>query len=131
MICRPPIPRAALRAGFALALAAFPAVATGHAALVRAAPGPREAVRVAPARVQLWFSERLEPAYSTLSVWANQARVDGGTARVSADDARLLSVALPPLDRGRYEVKYRVLSIDGHVVEGTYPFTVTERAPAR
>jgi methionine-rich copper-binding protein CopC len=120
-----------IRAALALALLLLPSAAAAHAALVRAVPGAREAVRVAPARVQLWFSERLEPAYSTLSVWLAETRVDRGDARVAPDDPRRLTVALPRLDRGRYVVKYRVLSVDGHIVEGAYPFTVTERAAAR
>ncbi|HEX7124257.1 MAG TPA: copper resistance protein CopC, partial [Thermodesulfobacteriota bacterium] len=34
-------------------------------------------------------------------------------------------VGLPPdLPAGAYTVKYRVLSADGHVVEGSYRFTV-------
>jgi hypothetical protein len=115
----------------ALGLALLPSVAVAHAALVRAEPGARETVRVAPARVQLWFSERLEPAYSGVSVWREETRVDRGDARVGSDDPRRLSVSLPALDRGRYLVRYRVLSIDGHVVEGAYPFTVTEQAATR
>ena len=44
---------------------------------------------------------------------------------------RLLSVALPPLPGGAYAVRYRVLSVDGHVVEGAYSFTVAGGANGR
>ena len=117
-----------IRAALALAVLALPSVAQAHAALVRAAPAARETVRVTPARAQLWFSERLEPAYSTMSVWQERARVDRGDATVGPDDPRSLSVSLPSLDRGRYLVKYRVLSVDGHVVEGSFPFSVSGAA---
>ncbi len=108
-----------------------PGAVEAHATLVRAVPPPRATVRVPPRRVQLWFSQRLEPAYSTMSVWNDGMRVDAGRVAVSRDDARSLSVALPPLRRGVYVVKYRVLSIDGHVVEGSHSFTVRGEAARR
>ncbi len=77
----------------------------------------------------MWFSERLEPAYATASVW-NEAgkQVDGGDAKVDPDDPVLLSVSTPNLSPGRYTVRFRVLSVDGHVVESRYTFTVKARA---
>ena len=38
-------------------------------------------------------------------------------------------MSTPNLGPGRYIVRFRVLSVDGHVVESSYIFTV--RAPAR
>jgi methionine-rich copper-binding protein CopC len=35
-----------------------------------------------------------------------------------------LSVSLRPLASRRYVVKYRVLSVDGHVVESAFSFTL-------
>ena len=120
-------PRLALCIGL-LVLAALPAGVEAHAVLVRSAPEARASVRVPPRRAQLWFSERLEPAYATMSVWNDRTKVDSGDAEVSREDARQLSVALPPLDRGVYVVKYHVLSVDGHVAEGGYSFTVKGEA---
>jgi len=79
----------------------------------------------APARVVLWFNERLEAQFSQASVW-NTARqqVDGGDVLVDPDDAKKLSVGIPTLPAGTYTVKYRVLSVDGHIVESEFPFTV-------
>ena len=115
------------------ALVLLPAVAGAHAVLVRAVPPPRATLRAAPRRARLWFSERLEPVYSTASVWseATGSAVAAGPTAVSADDPRLLSVALPPLPGGAYAVRYRVLSVDGHVVEGAYSFTVAGGATGR
>jgi hypothetical protein len=36
-------------------------------------------------------------------------------------------VSLPPLVPGRYTVNFRVLSVDGHVVESKLTFTVKAR----
>ncbi|MGH7266681.1 MAG: copper resistance CopC family protein [Candidatus Rokuibacteriota bacterium] len=116
--------RRALIGLLALALLA-PIDAAAHAYLVKSVPTRRAAVLRAPARVQLWFNERIEPAFSRLAVWdAAGAQVDSKDARVSAEDPRELSVGLPPLAAGAYIVRFRVLSVDGHVVESEFPFTV-------
>jgi methionine-rich copper-binding protein CopC len=111
----------------ALALAALvrPGTAAAHAVLVRSSPARRAALTHPPARVDLWFSERLEPAYSSVSV-TNAAgdRVDLGDVTVGLDDPRRLGVSLTTLEPGRYAVRFRVLSVDGHVVEAGFAFTV-------
>lgn len=111
-----------------LALLLAPAAARAHAVLVKSSPARRAVVTTPPARVELTFNERLEPAYSTVSVWtADNRRVDDGAVVVGPEDARRLSVGLSPLAHGTYTVKFRVLSVDGHVVEGTFPFDVRPR----
>jgi methionine-rich copper-binding protein CopC len=111
------------------ALLALPGSSHSHSLLVRSQPGQRATVIRPPERVQMWFSERLEPAYATASVW-NEAgkQVDGGDAKVDPDDPVLLSVSTPNLGPGRYTVRFRVLSVDGHIVESRYTFTVKARA---
>jgi methionine-rich copper-binding protein CopC len=102
-----------------------PAPAWSHAYLVRSAPAARAVVARAPERVQLWFNERLEPAYSRVSVWSRDGqRVDAGDVQVAPAEPTRLSVGVPPLAAGAYTVKYRVLSVDGHVVEAEFGFTV-------
>ena len=101
------------------------APAWAHAYLVRSTPAARAVVGRAPERVQLWFNERLEPAYSRVSVWSGAGeRVDVGDVQVARTDATRLSVGLPPLPAGAYVVKYRLLSVDGHVVEAEFGFRV-------
>jgi hypothetical protein len=102
-----------------------PALAWGHAALVRSTPAPRATLARAPGRVRLWFNERLEPAFARVSVWDGQGRqVDRQDVLVGPEDPKALSVGIPTLGPGPYTVKYRVLSVDGHVVEGSFRFTV-------
>ena len=110
------------------ALALWPALALAHAVLVKSVPGQRAALAEPPPRVELWFNERLEPAYSKASV-TNEAgtQVDLRDVTVSAQDPRRLSLSLPALAPGRYTVSFRVLSVDGHVVESKLSFTVKDR----
>jgi methionine-rich copper-binding protein CopC len=109
----------------AVGSALLPLAARAHSQLARSQPGRGAAVARAPERVRLWFSERLEPAYATLSVWSEAGvQVDAGDAGVDAADPTLLSVGAPNLAPGRYTVRYRVLSVDGHIVESSFAFTV-------
>jgi copper resistance protein C len=108
-----------------IGVALLPASALGHAVLVKAVPAQRAALTEPPPKVELWFNERLEPAYSRASV-TNEAgaQIDLRDATVSKDDPKRLSLSLPPLGPGRYTVRYRVLSVDGHVVGSSLTFTV-------
>jgi methionine-rich copper-binding protein CopC len=82
--------------------------------------------------VRLWFSVRLESAFSTAELLDHSGkRINEQLARVSPADARLLSFKVPRLPSGEYTVKYRVLSLDGHVVESEFRFTVKTGADMR
>lgn len=110
---------------FLLGLLLAPVLSSAHAYLVKATPTRRAVLFQAPDRVQLWFNERLEAQFSRLSVWDDQGKpVDLGDARVGADDPKNLSVGVAIANPGVYTVRFRVLSVDGHVVEGEFPFTV-------
>jgi len=112
-----------------LALCA-PALALAHAALVKSEPARRAALSKPPQVLRLWFNERLEPAYATVTLSRDgQGPVATPPARVDAADPRLLVLELPPLEPGTYTVKYRVLSVDGHTVDQAYDSSV--KPPAR
>jgi len=102
-----------------------PGLAWGHAALVRSTPAQRATVARAPERVRLWFNEPLEAKFASISVWDAQGkRIDQRDGLVGPEDPKALSVGLPALGPGTYTVRYRVLSVDGHVVKGAFRFTV-------
>jgi methionine-rich copper-binding protein CopC len=118
--------RRAAALGLALGLVMGTAATAGaHASLVRSSPARRAVLLRSPERVQLWFNERLEPAFSRITVTdAAGVAVHLGEAAVAADDPVRLSVGVRPLAAGTYTVRFRVLSVDGHVVEGEFPFTL-------
>jgi hypothetical protein len=96
-----------------------------HALLQKSEPARRAMLSRAPAQVRLWFSERLEPAFCSLSVHDPAGRpVTEEAARVSVEDPKLLELRLPALGAGTYTVRYKVLSVDGHTVKASYRFTV-------
>lgn len=116
------IGRLAFAAGLVLGVAT---AAGAHAFLERAEPRVGSTVRTPPTQVRLWFSERLEPAFSTVRV-VNGAgeQVDKGDAQVESSVPKQLRVSLPPLSPGTYKVIWRVLSVDTHVTEGTFTFRI-------
>ena len=117
--------RKQLLGAWVLGLALLPTAALAHAVLIKSIPAQRSSLTESPPRVELWFNERLEPAYSRASVTDEAGmQIDLRDALVSKEDARRLSLSLPPLRPGRYAVKFRVLSVDGHVVESSLTFTV-------
>jgi copper resistance protein C len=99
--------------------------AAAHAFLDHASPRVGGAMAQAPGEVRVWFTEKLEPAFSTLRVVdAGGKQVDKKDKQVDASDATSMRVSLPPLPKGRYRVYWRVLSADTHVTEGDYTFEV-------
>jgi len=100
-------------------------LADAHALLVRTSPPRRAVLRDAPKQVQLWFNERLEPAYASVTV-SNQSgtEVSAMKAAVEGEDRKGLSLRLPPLEPGTYTVRFRVLSVDGHLAEDSFAFSV-------
>ena len=103
----------------------FVSLAGAHAFLDHATPAVGSAVRALPAQVKLWFTQKLEPAFSSVRVLDRSGKqVDKGDPQVDRADATLLRVSLPQLAPGTYRVVWRVLSVDSHVTEGDFTFNV-------
>ncbi|OLC14652.1 MAG: hypothetical protein AUH29_09920 [Candidatus Rokubacteria bacterium 13_1_40CM_69_27] len=99
--------------------------AAAHAVLDRADPRVGSTVSTAPSEVKLWFTENLEPAFSTIRVVdADGRQVDRADGRVDADNPALLRITLSLLPAGTYRVLWRVVSVDTHVTEGEFTFTI-------
>jgi methionine-rich copper-binding protein CopC len=116
-----------LRLSWVVLFAFWPAISFAHAYLVKSIPARRATLLASPAKIQLWFNERLEPRFSTIAVFDSNGKQLGlGSAAVAAADPKQLALAPGILPPGRYVVKFRVLSIDGHAVEDSFPFTIRE-----
>ncbi len=97
--------------------------ASAHAFLDHAQPRVGSTLHSAPAGVELWFSQDLEPAFSTLRVVDSAGKqVDKKDKSVSDRDKTEMTVSLPALPPGKYRVYWRVLSVDTHVTEGDFTF---------
>ncbi|MGW0243031.1 copper resistance CopC family protein [Micromonospora chalcea] len=119
---------ALLAALFTTALLLVPATpAAAHNSLQEATPARDARLTTAPTQVTLRFLQRLNPAFTTITlrdstdrqVPASAPAVDGATGTVTIEE---------PLANGTYTVAYRVVSRDGHPVQGSYRFTVADPA---
>lgn len=121
---------ATITLAMALSLHATPVLA--HAMLVKAEPARRAALVKAPVQVRLWFNEGVEKDYAALTVLDESKRpLTEVIPQISADDPKSIVLPLPELPPGKYTVKFRVLSVDGHVVDSSYDFTVKSKAPGK
>jgi methionine-rich copper-binding protein CopC len=97
---------------------------TAHAFLDRAEPRVGSTVRAAPRELTLWFTQNLEPAFSTVTIADDSGqRVDAGKPSISGS---VMRAPLRPIRPGTYRVKWRVLSVDTHTTEGSFTFKVGE-----
>jgi copper transport protein len=128
--------RARLAALTALAAATFaaaaPAPAGAHAVLLRAEPADGSRLGSSPHAIRLWFSERIAPRFSSVTLvdaaGRDVLRASGGTVAHAPNELVLVS---PRLARGTYTLLWRVLAEDdGHTTSGTVAFGVGTRAVA-
>lgn len=113
---------AAIAAGVAIVAAGTAAAA--HAAFVGSDPADGAAV-LAPPSVTLTFTEELLALGIDIAV-TDEAGADRTAGDPDLSVARQVTVPVDATDPGAYTVRYRVVSIDGHVVEGAVHFTVVE-----
>jgi methionine-rich copper-binding protein CopC len=103
--------------------------AFAHSMLVKAEPPRRAVLTKAPSQVRLWFNEKIEGDYASLVVLdAKKQPISDVKPTLAPDDQKSIVLPLPELAPGKYSVKFRVLSVDGHVVESSFDFTVKGEA---
>jgi methionine-rich copper-binding protein CopC len=96
-----------------------------HAFLKRAEPTVGSTVQTSPNEVRIWFTENIEPAFSTIQVFdASSKEVDKRDVHLDGSNHALLQLSLPPLKAGTYKVVWRVVSVDTHVTNGSFAFRI-------
>ncbi len=106
--------------------------AEAHAFLDHASPEVGSTVPSAPATVTMWFTQQLEPAFTTATVTdASGKSVDAGAAQVASNNPTELKVPLKPLAPGTYTVAWHALSVDTHTTQGHFTFEVTGKVAGR
>ncbi|MGE3287134.1 MAG: copper resistance protein CopC [Pseudonocardia sp.] len=110
------------------ALLGVAAPAFAHTRLQSTDPADGSSLAEAPQRVSLTFNENLPAEFSTITVIGP----DGAayqTGAVTAEGTTISTAVRPLGPAGRYEIGYRVVSDDGHPVEGKVAFTLTAPGP--
>jgi methionine-rich copper-binding protein CopC len=100
----------------------FPLMAGAHAHLEAAQPAEGSVIAAPPDKFVLRFSE---PAQLTsLSLLKAGVREPRKIAALPAAASAQISIPAPPLDPGAYELRYRVISADSHIMSGSVHFTI-------
>jgi methionine-rich copper-binding protein CopC len=117
--------------GQALVLAGLASLATvtqawAHAFIDHTDPLVGSTLKEPPAEVNLWFTEGLEAGFSSVKVSdAAGKEVDKKDVHFDPKNPRHMSVSLPKgLAAGTYKVEWHAVSVDTHVTDGNFTFTV-------
>jgi copper transport protein len=96
-----------------------------HATLLSSEPAKGSTLASSPARIYLVFSEEVEPSLGRIRLVGPSGRVvalkaTGDPRNVSA----LVAPVTTPLGAGSWRVEWRIVSEDGHPIDGTFTFRV-------
>jgi copper transport protein len=95
-----------------------------HATLVSSEPAANSRLDSSPSRIRLVFSEPMEGSLARVTIVP--ASGDSIRLRAAADPRNVNAViaVVDSLTRGAYRVNWRVVSADGHPVDGTFTFAI-------
>jgi copper resistance protein C len=98
---------------------------SAHAFLERSDPSVGSKVHSAPAVVRIWFTEAIEPQFSSIQVFdATGKQVDKKDTHSDPSNRSLLQVSLPRLGPESYKVVWRIVSVDTHRTNGDFTFQI-------
>jgi copper transport protein len=100
------------------------ALALAHATLVSSEPAANSVVSVSPARVRLVFSEQVEPTLAHLSIVSTDGPPMLLVVAGDPHDVNALIAPVSGLHTGSYRLAWRVVSADGHPVDGSFVFSI-------
>ncbi|HEX6369569.1 MAG TPA: CopD family protein [Longimicrobium sp.] len=123
--------RRALLLAAALACALLPAPAAAHTRVESSHPADGDTAHGAVREVRLRFSRPVESELTTITLFLGGARVAAGGAKVEGGEGREFLLTLPSTLRpGDYVARWKTVGGDGHVLEGSWRFTVAAVAAA-
>jgi hypothetical protein len=96
-----------------------------HAIIVRTTPEKGTVAPKTVGKVDVWYDAGIRDDFAALAVInASGDRVDKRDAAIDSADQSHVSVSVEALTPGEYTVRYRAMSIDGHLVSGAWAFEV-------
>ncbi len=105
-----------------IAFVAVPAFA--HSFPETETPSAGQTLSAPPSEVTIKYDAPIEKLFAKLEVIGPDGQNVVQGKPVVSDDGYTLSVKVPPLKPGNYQVKWGVVGIDTHHTQGSYAFTV-------
>jgi hypothetical protein len=102
--------------------------AWAHAFLDHADPKVGSTVTNSPTVVKIWFTQNLEPVFSSVELQDAQGKqVDKKDMHLDDKNKSLMIISVPLLPDGTYTVIWHAVSVDTHRTQGRFEFTVKTR----
>lgn len=104
---------------------ASPLSVFAHAIMVKSQPDQNAIITISPKQIDVWFNDKVGSEYKAVAVIDSKGnRVDNKDVQQEMLDGSHLYCTVPALPADTYTVRYRVVSIDTHIVTGKFQFTI-------
>lgn len=115
-------------AAFAILIISLPGASSAHAFIVKSNPSENQSLDKLPNKVSIEFDEIIQPTFYSLQVLdALGNQMNRGNGQINSGNAKVLEADVSrDLPKGIYSIKWRVVSGDGHPVNGIIPFQIGE-----
>lgn len=104
-----------------------PTFTFAHANVVKSTPAEKEVLNTVPSVVSVEFGEAIEPSNITSLIVTDEQgnRVDLENTSIDPENPKLLTVGVKKdIPNGIYSIQWKVLSEDGHPIQGVIPFGI-------
>ncbi|RJE88849.1 hypothetical protein D3P07_12830 [Paenibacillus sp. 1011MAR3C5] len=102
--------------------ACLPGFVSAHAYIYQSSPLANAVLDSSPSQIKLTFTEKIDTKMSSISLENSAGGEVKGT--LSSDGDQTLILTIPKLEQGVYKVKWQVLSLDTHVTDGSFQFSI-------
>ena len=109
---------------FIALLIMFPTAVSAHVHMRESSPKQGAVVTAPPGRVSITFSNSVEPTFSTVIVIDSSGTTVSRKTQFFEDNTVMETELLKNLAPGKYTVKWKCVSPDGHKQTGSYTFTI-------
>lgn len=108
-----------------ITIVATPFSVFAHAIMVKSQPEQNATITVSPKQIDVWFNDKVGSEYKAVAVIDSKGnRVDNKDIQQEVLDSSHIYCTVPTLPADTYTVRYRVVSIDTHIVTGKFQFTI-------
>ncbi|WML56146.1 copper resistance CopC/CopD family protein [Neobacillus sp. PS2-9] len=111
---------------FYLFLFLYPSFPSAHAYIKKSTPSENETLSKLPENVTIEFDEPIQPSFHSIEVFDSKGnRVDQKNGHIDTKNSSVIECDLNDhLPNGTYRIQWRVVSSDGHPVQGVIPFQI-------
>jgi methionine-rich copper-binding protein CopC len=111
---------------FAIVAALYANVAAAHAVLVSSSSAIGSMLTQPPKEIRLSFNEAIEARFSSVTLTRSDGKkVQTGGSHSDAQKRSDLVVSLPPLQPGKYQVRWQATSADSHRIQGSFGIEIS------